>query len=236
MLTRLVAAVNPEFLGNTGKNPPPSAARGAVRRGGFLIRFPVLFNVTQSAAAARPSRPPPNRDKMTGMAASPYVKALDEIQKALTGFLKPLGFKKKGRTYNRQVGDGLVQAVNLQMGQYPIGDYVIPGLRESHYGRFTVNLGVALPAVRALESGREFPVFVQEYEFDTRQRLTRLAFNEDAWFDLDGLRASQTARARTWLFRPSGRLCISKQGICRSRCGRSARVRTAARIVFRVVV
>jgi len=45
------------------------------------------------------------------MAASPYVKALDEIQKALTGFLKPLGFKKKGRTYNRQVGDGLVQVV-----------------------------------------------------------------------------------------------------------------------------
>jgi Domain of unknown function (DUF4304) len=61
------------------------------------------------------------------MAVSPYVKALDDIQKALTGFLKPLGFKKKDRTYNRQVGDGLVQAVNLQMGQFPIGDYVIPG-------------------------------------------------------------------------------------------------------------
>jgi hypothetical protein len=28
-------------------------------------------------------------------------------------------------------------------------------------------------------------VFVQEYECDIRQRLTRLAFNEDAWFDLD---------------------------------------------------
>jgi hypothetical protein len=48
---------------------------------------------------------------MTGMAASPYVKALDDIQKSLTGFLKPLGFQKKGRTYNRPVGDGLVQAV-----------------------------------------------------------------------------------------------------------------------------
>jgi hypothetical protein len=72
--------------------------------------------------------------------------------------------KKKGRTYNRLVQDGLVQAVNPQMGQYPIGDYVIPGLRESHYGRFTINLGVALPAVRAIESGREFPVFIQEYE------------------------------------------------------------------------
>jgi len=106
-------------------------------------RFPATFETAT------------NHDKMTGMAASPYVKALDDIQKALTGFLKPVGFKKKGRTYNRHVGDGLVQVVNLQMGQFPIGDYVIPGLRESHYGRFTVNLGVALQAVRAIESGRE---------------------------------------------------------------------------------
>ena len=37
-----------------------------------------------------------NRDKMTSMAAPPYVKALDDIQKALTSFLKPLGFEKKG--------------------------------------------------------------------------------------------------------------------------------------------
>ncbi len=44
---------------------------------------------------------------------------------------------------------------------------------------------MSLPAVRAIESGREFPVFVQEYECDIRQRLPRLAFNEDAWSDLD---------------------------------------------------
>jgi hypothetical protein len=35
---------------------------------------------------------------MKDMASSPYVKALDDIQKALTGFLKPIGFKKTGRT------------------------------------------------------------------------------------------------------------------------------------------
>jgi hypothetical protein len=119
------------------------------------------------------------------MAESPYVKALNEIQKTLTAFLKPLGFRTKGRTYNRNIGDGLVQVVNLQMGQYPIGDYVIPGLRESHYGRFTINLGVALPAVRAIERGRDFPAFLQEYGCDIRERLTSLAFQEDAWFDLD---------------------------------------------------
>jgi hypothetical protein len=81
-----------------------------------LIRFPILFNVTQRPACCATFETATNRDKMTGMAASPYVKALDDIQKALTGFLKSLGFKKKGRTYNRHVGDGLVQVVNLQMG------------------------------------------------------------------------------------------------------------------------
>lgn len=54
---------------------------------------------------------------------------------------------RRGRTYNRTVGDSLMHVVNLQMSQFPIGDYVIPGIRESFYGRFTVNLGVLLPAV-----------------------------------------------------------------------------------------
>jgi hypothetical protein len=126
-----------------------------VRLGGLLNHFPIQRHSKPGCCATFVSAA--NRDKMTYMTASTYVKALDDIQKALTGFLKPLGFKRKGRTYNRQVSDGLVQAVNLQMGQFPIGDYVIPGLRESHYGRFTVNLGVALPAVCASERGREFP-------------------------------------------------------------------------------
>ena len=57
---------------------------------------------------------------MIGMAASPYVKALDDIQKALTGFLKPLGFKKKGRTYNRHAGDGLVQPMHQRTRVSPV--------------------------------------------------------------------------------------------------------------------
>lgn len=121
------------------------------------------------------------------MPKSPVVAALDSIQKELTAFLKPLGFRKKGRTYNRCVGDGLVQAINLQMGQYPIGEYVIPGIRESFYGRFAVNLGIALPAVRAVEQDRSLPPFVQEYECNVRERLSHLVFKEDVWFDLDHL-------------------------------------------------
>ena len=107
------------------------------------------------------------------MSASPYSESLDSIQKELTGYLKPLGFAERGRTYNRRVGDGPVQVVNLQMG--------VRGLA----GRFTVNLGVGLPVVRPIEWGREFPAFVQEYHCDIRNRLSRLVFNDDTWFDLD---------------------------------------------------
>jgi hypothetical protein len=119
------------------------------------------------------------------MAKSAYVAALDQIQLLMTGLLKPLGFRKSGRAYNRSVEDGLVHVVGFQMGEYPIGDYVIPGIRESFYGRFTVNLGVMLPAVRDMEyplSGR----FVQEYHCEIRSRLGALGFaGEDVWWDLD---------------------------------------------------
>lgn len=65
------------------------------------------------------------------MPSSAYVTALDEIQLAMTAFLKPLGFKRSGRTYNRAVEDDLVQVVGFQMGGYSIGQYVIPGIRAA---------------------------------------------------------------------------------------------------------
>ena len=119
------------------------------------------------------------------MEKSKFAAALDEVQKPLTLLLKNLGFRRRGRTYNRAVGDTLVHVVNLQMGQFPIGDYVIPGIRESFYGRFTVNLGVLLPAVLKLERSRDPPAFAQEYECEIRGRLGTLAFGEDTWWDLD---------------------------------------------------
>ena len=119
------------------------------------------------------------------MPKSAFATALDEIQKPLTALLKNVGFERRGRTYNRTVQDGLVHVVNFQMGQFPIGDYVIPGIRESFYGRFAVNLGVMLPAVMKLESARDPPAFVQEYYCEIRERLGALVYEEDVWWDLD---------------------------------------------------
>jgi hypothetical protein len=128
------------------------------------------------------------------MAKSQFVDALDEVQRPLTMLLSDLGFRRKGRAYNRPVGDSLVHVVNLQMGGYPIGDYVIPGIRESFYGRFTVNLGVLLPAVFKLEHSRDPPGFAQDYHCEIRGRLGALAFGQDTWWDLDH-QVPQTARA-----------------------------------------
>jgi hypothetical protein len=41
-VARSAAAMNPEFGVKTGRNPPRSAARGAVRRGGPGIALPIF--------------------------------------------------------------------------------------------------------------------------------------------------------------------------------------------------
>lgn len=116
---------------------------------------------------------------------SQLAQHLDVIQAAVHSFLKPLGFRKKGRTHNRRTMGGLTQVVNFQMGAFPLGDrYIIPGLRESYYGRFAVNLGVLLPCVYQVEHQRAPDDFVQEYHCTIRQRLGVLAFGEDKWIEI----------------------------------------------------
>jgi hypothetical protein len=119
------------------------------------------------------------------MPKSEFAKHLDAVQASVAAFLKPLGFRKKGRTHNRTTAGELVHVVNFQMGEYPVGEhYIIPGLRESFYGKFAVNLGVLLPCVREVEWQKPAPEFVQEHYCTIRSRLGSLAFGADHWFDL----------------------------------------------------
>ena len=84
------------------------------------------------------------------MTKSAYVLRLDAIQSAANELLRGHGFRKSGRSHNRTTDKGLIHVVNFQMGEFPIGDYVIPGIRESSYGTFAVNLGVLLPCIYRL--------------------------------------------------------------------------------------
>src|ERR1700722_3483316 len=107
-----------------------------------------------------------------------YKTNLNTIQTAIFQYLKPLGFRKKGRTFNRETEKGIVQVINLQSGQHPIGEhYIIPGIRESFYGRFTVNMGVLIEEVHNLN----FPSkpFYNEYHCQIRKRLPELSQGQD---------------------------------------------------------
>jgi hypothetical protein len=123
------------------------------------------------------------------MAKSEFVKRLDEIQAAVSINLKPLSFRKKGRSYNRKTTE-LIQVINFQMGNYPIGDYVIPGIRESSYGQLAINLGVLLPCVYRVEWQKNVPDFCQESNCTIRERVGSLAYGRDKWFDLTDVLSS----------------------------------------------
>lgn len=109
------------------------------------------------------------------MVRSSQVTGVDEAQAALVGKLKSLGFKKKGRSFNRTTDEGLVQVINVQMGAHdPPGTTYVPGLRENLYGWFTVNLGIYVPEVARHHGGGEAKGFVQVYHCCIRSRLGNL--------------------------------------------------------------
>lgn len=110
---------------------------------------------------------------------------LDSIQKEIYLVLKPLGFKKKGRTFNRQTEEGIHQVINIQSGRYEFGDkYVIPGLRENYYGKFTVNLGVMVKEIYELDSHNKPKDIYQDFDCQIRTRLTHLTIKQDLWWSI----------------------------------------------------
>jgi hypothetical protein len=115
---------------------------------------------------------------------SPFASAVDEVQKGLRNFLKPLGFRSKGRAFNRVTDDGLTQLVGIQMGASdPPGTTYIPGLRENLHGLFTVNLGVYVPEVAKYHGGGEAGAWVQDYHCCVRSRLGAVAGEQkDLWW------------------------------------------------------
>ena len=110
---------------------------------------------------------------------------LNAIEKPIAIFLKEQGFRKKGRTFNRETEKGIIQVIHLQSGTFPIGNYEIPGFRESLYGKFTVNLGVAIDEIWRVS----YPKFVKkdiwkEYDCTIRTRLSELLYGRDKWWEI----------------------------------------------------
>lgn len=120
---------------------------------------------------------------MASKAKSEVVRGIDLVQSAVASLMKGAGFRKRGRSFNRGVDDGLVQVVTFYAGEYPLGEnYVVPGLRENLYGWFTVNLGVFVPEVFALENDEPPPKFVQEHYCEIREGLGGLVADRQVWW------------------------------------------------------
>lgn len=138
------------------------------------------------------------------MAKSASAKALDGVQARLAKGLLPAGYRRRGRTFHREAGEGIVQVVNLQMRAF-MGDR--PGQRGI-VDRFTVNLGIHVPELRP--EAPVDPAALQEYDCALRIRIGHLMDPpRDHWWDLpadaedadDDVARVMEARGLPWLAR-----------------------------------
>lgn len=119
---------------------------------------------------------------------STVVKALNAFQADLNALLKPLGFLRKGRAFNRQTEPGLVQVITLQAGPYELGPPLPPpvaALRPDLYGKFTINLGVFVDEVFARTNPDHPPRgAISDAHCGIRTRLSHITSGEDVWWPL----------------------------------------------------
>lgn len=110
------------------------------------------------------------------MSAAPLVRRIEAL-------LTPLGFKRRGRTWNRSAGR-LVQVIDLQVSK--AGDAV------------TVNAGVMDPDVYARCWGSSASIPVQEPDCTVRVRIGELIDTTDVWWPVGDSRTQEaTANAVT---------------------------------------
>lgn len=100
---------------------------------------------------------------------------IDEIIKlGIADFLKIHGFKKTGRTWHLIKDDNWL-IVNLQASTTNMGGE----------GKFTINVGVYVPAIVALDGQLPANGKPKEYDSTIRKRLGSLFSGQDYWWEVD---------------------------------------------------
>ncbi len=104
------------------------------------------------------------------------TESVDIIEKIVYEYLKPLGFRKHGRTLHRFVDNDISQVVNFQNGCPSKGVYDI----------LWVNLGIRIPECEERKFNIEEPLkkYYHEYECNIRTRLGSLVDGKDTFYDL----------------------------------------------------
>ena len=120
------------------------------------------------------------------------------LDAALKATLKADGYARQGRTWRKRPGDGIL-VVNIQASQSNAGEE----------GRFTMNLGVSLPALHRLLADRDPPPAPTESQCDLRARIGEAMGLGDHWWRVDAttdahalggeLAAAWASHARPWL-------------------------------------
>ena len=99
------------------------------------------------------------------------------IKDCFKTILKPLGFKKKGNNFYRQL-QNLGQIINVQKSSFYSKDHI----------SFTINTGLFIPeywlTFYTYHNGT-IPDYPTEPICAIRQRIGKLKYNIDKWFDID---------------------------------------------------
>lgn len=104
------------------------------------------------------------------------TQTVDEIEAEVYSHLKPLGFKKYGRTLHRFVSEDISQVIHFQSGK-PI---------HGMGGLMCVNLGIRIPECveRTFHPDTEMKKYYHEYECNIRSRLGTVSGKSETWYDL----------------------------------------------------
>lgn len=101
---------------------------------------------------------------------------VDTIEKMVSDYLKPYGFRKHGRTLHRFVDGDISQLVHFQNG--------CPG--KGIFDVLWVNIGIRVPecAERTFEISQPMKKYYHEYECNIRTRLGHLVDGRDTYYFL----------------------------------------------------
>lgn len=101
---------------------------------------------------------------------------IDEIEAAVYAMVKPMGFRKHGRTLHRFVSGDISQVINFQCGQAIRGD--------NHL--MWVNIGIRVPEcdLRSFQPEDPLKKYYHEYDCTIRTRLGTVRGKAEAEYDL----------------------------------------------------
>ena len=103
-------------------------------------------------------------------------KFVDAVENVVYVGIKPLGFRKHGRTLHRFVSGDISQVVNFQVD--------IEGLHDT----MCVNLGIRVPecAERCFQPESALKKYYKEYECNIRTRLESVCSHSEKWYAIEG--------------------------------------------------